>query len=171
MESWCPHSLTDTMRSVVGASSLVLLLLAGCISDDCLPESAVDSTPPRVRITIQYTAPGSGTETTRVVTQTDTTNLVRASRNERVRVTIAAEDSSGLRRLAPAVTVQQTVGIGVEREFVSIDPVTSSCPRAVLESRYDAHTSGRPRVLIVSAVAENWTGTRATIAPISIRME
>ncbi len=147
------------------------LLLARCTSEDCLPEPSADSTPPHVRVSIAHTSPGSMTETTRVVTLADTTTLVRASRNERVRVTFAAEDSSGLRRLAPAVTVQQTVGIGVEREFVPIDPVTSSCPRAVLETRYEAHTSGRPRVLIVSAVAENWAGMRAAIEPISIRME
>lgn len=159
------------MHLLHGIGFLSLLLLVSCASEDCLPEPSGDATPPQVRITIHYTPPGSATETTHVVTGADTTAIVRASRNEPVRVTFSAADSSGLRRLAPAVTVQHTVGIGVEREFVPIDAVTSSCPTPSLETRYSAHTSGKPRVLIVSALAENWIGARSSIEPTSIRME
>lgn len=150
---------------------LIVPLLLGCASGDCLPEPSGDPTPPQVRIVVHYTPPGSMTETTYVVTDADTTTILRASRNASVRVTFSAADSSGLRRLAPAVTVQHTVGMGVEREFAPIDAVTSSCPVPSLEARYTAHTSGRPRVLIVSALAENWTGSHSSIEPASIRME
>lgn len=150
---------------------LTLLLLVSCASEDCLPEPSADATSPKVRIAVHYTPPGATTETTHVVTDADTSAIVRASRSAPVGVTFSAADSSGLRRLAPAVTVQHTVGIGVEREFAPIDAVTSSCPVPSLEARYTAHTSGEPRLLIVSALAENWTGSRSSIEPTSIRME
>lgn len=136
-----------------------------------MPEPADDASPPRLHIVVHFTAPGSMTETSRELTTADTATSVTASRSEPVRVTFAAADSSGLRRLTPAVTVQQTVGVGVERTFEPIDQVTYSCPVADLEAYYEAHTSGRRRVLIVSARAENWVGGHSIIEPLSVSME
>lgn len=148
-----------------------LIVLVGCASGDCLPEPQRDTTPPELRVIAYYTAPGSRTETSRTVTILDTTDVVPASRTAPVRIEFIAADSSGLRRLTPAVTIQQTVGIGVERQIAPVNSVTSSCPVGSMRTTYEAHTSGKPRVLIVSAVAENWVGGRSIIEPLSIRLQ
>ena len=149
----------------------ILLLLTGCSSRDCLPEPANDPSPPAIRIVIHFTPPGSSTQTTHRITDADSSAVVSASRSRPVVIEFVATDSSGLRRLAPAVTAQHTVGVGVERQFVPIDEVRPPCPVAALRVEHEALTSGDRRVLIASAVAENWAGGRTVVEPITIRME
>lgn len=156
----------------IGAGIIAILLLStGCSSRDCLPEPADDASPPSIHLVIHLTPPGSSTQTTRQVTDTDSASVISASRTRPLVVEFVAADSAGLRRLAPAVTSQHTVGVGVERQFVPIDEVRSPCPVPTLRAEYEALTSGDRRVLIVSAVAENWTGLRTVIEPVTIRME
>ncbi len=148
-----------------------LFHVVACSSGECLREPERDDTPPDVRITVTYTAPGSYTETTHEITTADSSTWIVASRAKPLHVTFFASDSSGLRRLAPAVSVQRTVGVGLERQFVPIDEVMAKCPVAVLRARYEASTSGKPRVLVVSALAQNWAYKNSSIEPISIRMQ
>ena len=149
----------------------ILLLLSSCSSRECLTEPATDVSPPTVRVIIHFTPPGSSTQTMRQIADTDSTSVVSASRTQPVIIEFVAADSAGLRRLAPAVTAQHTVGVGVERQFVPIDEVRSPCPVASLRVEYEALTSGDRRILIASAVAENWNGGRTAIEPVTIRME
>lgn len=164
-------SSTSSESFVKRIAIATLVLIAACSSKECLPEPNRDDTSPDVRVVVEYTAPGSQTPTTHEIAGSDTSAVVVADRTKPLRVRFVAADSSGLRRLAPAVTVQRTVGVGVQREFAPMKEVTLSCPVATLRSEYTAHTSGEPRVLIVSALAENWTDLTASIEPLSIRME
>lgn len=148
------------------------ICLAACTTDQCLPEPASDTTPPLLRVVVRHTPPGGGSEVTREITADDSVSAaVAVDRLQPVRVDFVASDPEGLRRLRPSVAVQRTVGIGVDRQYAPTDPVAASCPLPELRSEYEAHTSGEPRVLIVSALAENWTGLRTTVEPLSIQMK
>lgn len=150
----------------------LLICLAACTSDECLPEPASDTTPPLLRVVVRHTPPGGASEVTREITADDSVSTtVAADRLQPVRVDFVAADSAGLRRLHPSVAVQRTVGIGVDRQYAPTDPIAASCPVSDLRSVYEAHTSGEPRVLIVSALAENWIGLRTTVQPLSIQMK
>ena len=149
----------------------LLISIAACTGAECLPEPQSDATPPGLQILVEFTPPGGVRQIIYEATAADSASgSITADRNEPVRLIFIADDSSGVRRLSPAVTVQRTVGIGIERQYIPIDAVTSSCPRPVLRTDYKAQTSGDRRVVIASAVAENWVGVRSTFEPLTIRM-
>lgn len=96
---------------------------------------------------------------------------LQADRNSPVRIIYVAADSSGMREMVPGLTLQQTVGVGVERRHVSLGATDASCPRPRLEREHEVHGTGERRVLIITMGAENWVGRRASIEPVTVRME
>lgn len=150
----------------------LLICFAACMSDECLPEPDTDTSPPMLRVIVESTPPGGVSPVTREVTADDSVAVpMEADRMKPVHVTFVAADAEGLLRLHPAVTIQRTVGIGVDRQYTPMDPEIASCPLPELQIGYEAHTSGEPRVVIVSAVAENWKGLLSMLEPLSIRMK
>lgn len=160
------------MRIRLLAEGMVLLalsvVLSACSSDGCLPEPDGDPSPPEVRITASITLPSGETRTV-IHGIGDPPRAVEVSPSAEVVITYVAVDSLGVRSLAPGLTIQQTVGVGVERRYVEIDPIVASCPRARLAHRQDVPGGRSPRSVLATIVAENWSGATRTLEPFTVR--
>lgn len=150
---------------------VVGLGLAGCADDACLPAPADDATPPGLRLEAAYTDAATGRQTTLALTADDSARTATARASEPVLLRFTADDAEGLRRLYPALTVQQTVGGGVRHESMRIAPVAADCPRPTLSAERTVPGAGKRQTLLVSAAAENWAGARRAAPNLTVRME
>src|SRR5690606_2589185 len=166
--SRAPHLAKGLTRMSI-AALLPFLIVSGCRSD-CLPVPENDQSPPDVRVSVSFRTPG-GEERELHFGVEDTSRTIRVDASHRVLIRYTATDSSGLRSLTPGLTVQHTVGLGTERRHVPLRIVTASCPRAQLTAQHEAAGTGERRVLIITAGAENWVGRRASIEPLTLRLE
>lgn len=158
------------MRSNVSLILSVALLAGGCFGSDCLPEPAQDASPARIRVVVDYESFAGGRQTAEHLSG-QPARTIDADSHGPVIVIFEASDSSGVRTLSPGMTLQQTVGIGVERRYLKVDPVESNCPRPELSYRHEIHGTSTPQSLNVTAVAVNWTGLTASLEPLTIRLK
>lgn len=149
---------------------MLMMAVSGC-SSNCLPEPDTDATPPEVRVIAEYTSRPEGVDERVEIGSADSSVTLVADSNSPVRVIYVAADTSGMRRLVPGMTIQQTVGIGVERQHVSLGTVDASCPRPTLQHDHEVHGTGQKRALIITLGAENWMGMRSSIEPVTIRLD
>lgn len=146
----------------------VILLTIGCSESDCLPEPDFDSTPPDVHVVIEYSSNTGGRQSERHLPGDPAKTIVAHSP---LSIYFVASDSSGIRSLLPGITIQKTVGLGVERRRVSVDAVSSTCPRPELSYRHDVRGTRPGESLLVTVVAENWAGLNSTLELLTIRLE
>lgn len=158
-----------TGPSFIAAVTLTMALF-GC-SSNCLPEPNADDTPPEVRIIAEYTSRPEGVVERVEIGSADSSVTLSADSDSPVHIIYVAADTSGVRRLIPGMTIQQTVGIGVERQHVSLGREDASCPRPTLEREHEVHGTGQKRALIITLGAENWVGLRSSIEPVTIRLD
>lgn len=158
------------MRANVSVLLLIALMTGACSGSDCLPEPEHDQSPPQTHVAIEFSPLAGGRQTSQHVPG-DSTETIVADRQNPVAVSFAASDSSGLRSISPGITIQQTVGLGVERSNIAIDPVVARCPRHDLSYRHEIRATGMRRTLLITVVAENWVGLTAYSELLTIRLE
>ncbi len=156
------------MRANAVALLSFTLFVGGCSKADCLPEPEADATPPHIRIVVDYHRPARSQERFEH-RPGDPATTIEADPQQPVVITYLASDSAGLRSLWPTMRMQHTVGLGVERRYVNIDPVTSNCPVAELSYERELKGTGSRPAVYLTAVAENWMGETATLEPVTLR--
>ncbi|MEX0821638.1 MAG: hypothetical protein WD021_05795 [Rhodothermales bacterium] len=156
----------SAIAAVIGVA--LSLVLGGCGPTDCLPEPEMDATPPEVNVTVTVTS-SNGTTRTIEHAAGDAPLSVDISSGSSVSVTYSAVDSSGLRSLSPGMTIHETVGVGVERRSVRIEPVRSECPVASLSLRREVRGVRPGESVVVTMVAENWVGDIGTLESATLR--
>lgn len=147
----------------------LIVLLTGCGPDDCLPVPPNDTSPPVITITLTFAR--NGREITQQFTDPDTSVTVNASSSTPVKIVYSSSDPSGMRRMLPGLTIQQSVALGVDRRFIDIPPVEAGCPVPLLRAERMIPGTGERRTAAVTAAAQNWVGGRKTIHPINVRLE
>ncbi len=158
------------MRANISVLLSITLLAGACFDADCLPEPEHDASRPQVRVVVEYSSP-SGTRLRSEHVLGDSSTTLAADRRQPVILFFSASDASGLRSLSPSITIQQTVGIGVERSYVDVDPVTATCPRHELSYRHEIRSTGTGRSFLVTVVAENWVGLASTLELLTLRAQ
>jgi hypothetical protein len=95
---------------------------------------------------------------------------VEARNLDGVRVVYIGRDPEGLRRVQLGATMLTTVGVGIESERISVEPLTSSCPVPALAGTWSAPPGDPGRTVSLGLIAENWSGLRSWTETVTIRL-
>ncbi|GIV57916.1 MAG: hypothetical protein KatS3mg042_0829 [Rhodothermaceae bacterium] len=147
----------------------VLVLMAGCASEECLPPPEADATPPALRLTVTYTDAVTGAQTTHTLADTSAAQTLYVQPGTPVEVTYAGEDPEGMRRVQLGATYVQLTVAGVVRRSPAIAPVKASCPQAVLSGTWSVPALAKEQALLLGVAGENWAGQPAGTP--SLRLE
>lgn len=151
------------MRALLVTVLLCAAVLSGCSSRGCLPESESDTTPPNVTLSIEYTDAQTGERNRRIITAQDSAQTLVATAGSKVVITYTGTDEQGMRRIHLGLTRQITVGVGIQTEYVPLDPVISRCPVARLGGERTVYLGKGKSSISLGLVAENWVGLRTSM--------
>jgi len=138
----------------------LLLVLSGnqCIhnTNPCLTIPTTDSTPPTAGMIIEYYQNGMSKNMT--LSATDASITINADESKPVTILYSGGDNEGLKKLNIDYTEhRQTGGIG-QTGNPEVQPITCSCPKAILMGTFTFDKNGGSRGITISVRSENWLG-------------
>ncbi|MBN1410212.1 MAG: hypothetical protein JW969_05155 [Spirochaetales bacterium] len=134
-----------------------LFLLAGYSCPDLIDISQNDTTPPEVKICIEYHVKGTSEPRKLYLTAADASTTINADGNYPVLVTYSGVDYQGVKLIHIDVKVIKDLGNDiVQVEFFNIMPVVTETPKIFLEDTWTFQQDKGPRTAEISALAENW---------------
>ena len=148
----------------------VLVFLAGCRQKTCLPIPLTDETAPHAGLSVQYIENSSSQMRTVTLTQDDPTLSIDADASAEITVTFMGSDDEGVKSIQLIAIRQKTVGSGVERASLNLNPVVSRCPVARMERSTVLRPHQGQKSFSLAMMTENWVGQRSFTENLFIRL-
>ena len=145
---------------------LTILPSLTLLSCNCLPEPAVDVTPPTAGLLISYYIDGKSETTT--VSGGDPSITIDADEDRDVTLIYSGQDKEGMRSLHLSVTVYKTIGGIQQREDANVAPKTLSCPQELLMGELTFERDQGERTIKVMLRSKNWMGLTTSTEKIGI---